>query len=90
MDGFDSDYGTVDLALIVHKPSLRLPIVRSGDQVQLPIEGDIGSVYTVEASSDLTHWIPVASQPNTDRVLRFTDSAAVSAGQRFYRLIWER
>ena len=49
----------------------------------------MGRFYTVEASSDLTNWTPVASLRNTDGFLRFTDPGATGATKRFYRAIIE-
>jgi hypothetical protein len=89
VDGFDGESGTIVLSLILEWPTLCLPLVITGNEVGVCVNGQLGRFHTVEASPDLTHWTPVASLRNTDGVLRFTDPGANSVSQRFYRVIEE-
>jgi hypothetical protein len=88
VDGYDGESGTVVLTLVTQRPRLCLPLVRTGNEVQLCVDGQDGQIYTVEASSDMANWTPLASVAR-DGALRFTDTEASSASQRFYRVIPE-
>jgi len=57
--------------------------------VQLRIEGGLGCTYTIEASSDLVNWTPIASLDNTNGTLEFADPAAQNSNYRFYRVMEE-
>jgi len=87
VDGFDGASGTIQLALVTERPHLCLPVIRAGDDVQLCIDGQLGRIYTIEASSDLTNWTPLASLEYLGGALRFTDPT--NSSQRFYRVILE-
>ncbi len=87
VDGFNGEGGTIQLSLVTERPHLCLPVIRTADEVQLCIDGQIGRIYTVEASSDLTNWTPLASVQYTGGTLRFTDAS--SSTQRFYRVVLE-
>jgi|GEM_PF-6482602 len=89
VDGFERGCGTIVLSLIIDRPRVCLPLVRTGNQMEVCVDGQMGRIYTVEASSDLTNWTPLASLRNTDGVLRFTDPDANNTGQRFYRVMEE-
>ena len=89
VDGVDGASGEIVLTLIVDPPRLCLPVTVVSNQVQLCIAGEIGRTYTVEASPDLSHWTLIATAPNNDRTLRFTDPAMSNFRQRFYRVTFE-
>jgi HYR domain-containing protein len=87
VDGFDGGSGTIELRLVTERPHLCLPVTRSGNDVQLCLDGELGRIYTVEASSDLANWTPLASLQYLDGALSFTDPS--NSSQRFYRVILE-
>jgi hypothetical protein len=86
VDGFDGQSGTIVLSLITERPRLCLPLVRTGNQVRLCVNGEPGQTYTIEASRDLTNWTPLASVSYTEEGLLFIDPEAAKATQRFYRV----
>ena len=77
------------LSLITEHPHLCLPLIITGNQVEVCVDGPLGRTYTIETSRDLTNWAPIASLRNTDGVLRFADPSTNNGDQRFYRLIQE-
>jgi hypothetical protein len=87
VDGYDGASGTIELSLVTERPHLCLPVARAGDEVELCIDGQPGRIYTVEASSDLANWRPLASIQYTGGTLRFNDPT--NSAQRFYRVILE-
>jgi hypothetical protein len=54
--------------------------------VRLAITGEPGRNWTIQASSDLTQWIPLAQITNTCDEIEFTDVDSKNLGQRFYRV----
>ena len=89
VDGFDGDSGTIELTILVGRPRLSLLVVLPNDEVQLTIDGELGRTYTIEASSDLVTWKPIASLENNDGTLRFSDAELRNLSQRFYRIVVE-
>jgi hypothetical protein len=88
VDGFDGASGTVVLTILVESSRLGPLVLLPNDQVQIGIEGGLGCTYTIEASSDLVNWTPIASVDNTSGTLQFTDSGTRNL-QRFYRVLLE-
>jgi hypothetical protein len=89
VDGFDGDSGTIELTIIVGRPRLGLLVVLPNDELQLTIDGELGRSYTIEASSDLVTWKPIASVENNDGTLRFSDAELRNLSARFYRIVVE-
>jgi hypothetical protein len=54
-------------------------------RVQLALEGVEQATYVIEASSDLVTWEDVLIVPNVAGRMEFSDPAAPSSSQRFYR-----
>jgi hypothetical protein len=56
----------------------------SGGQFSLEFSGEPGAIYEVQASTDLTQWVPLASVEGTGPSTTFSE---MSGGVwRFYRL----
>jgi hypothetical protein len=89
VDGVDGASGEIVLTLIADPPQLCLPVTLASDQLQLCIDGDLGRVYTLEASPDLLHWTLVSTALNSDGTLRATDPAKSNSPVRFYRVTFE-
>ena len=43
--------------------------------------------FTVEASLDLEHWVPVGTVMNVNGTATFTDAVGVHGACRFYRVV---
>ena len=52
----------------------------------LSVAGGAGETYVVEASTDLIHWVPVATNTAS---FNFVDSQAGKYAQRFYRAVFQ-
>ena len=89
VDGFDGDSGTIELTILVGRPRLSLLVLLPNDEVQMTVDGEPGRTYTIEASSDLVTWKPIASLENNDGTLRFSDAELRNYSQRFYRVVVE-
>ncbi|MBI2925945.1 MAG: immunoglobulin domain-containing protein [Verrucomicrobia bacterium] len=76
---------TSDSALL-RVVSGRLVLHLDGGDRRLLTTGQAGANYTVEASSDLQRWTPLATLLGTPADWSFTDTTAVGVSQRFYRL----
>jgi hypothetical protein len=57
----------------------------SNGSFSLQTAGVAGSSYTIEASSDLTNWIPLFTNYSPNGFLNFTDTNAGALPVRFYR-----
>jgi hypothetical protein len=53
--------------------------------VQLNVQGNIGSSYSIEVSTDLLHWAVWTNEPNTTGTISITDPAVTNFPRRFYR-----
>jgi len=89
VDGFDGASGTIVLTILVEQSRLGPPVLMPNDQVQIRITGALGCTYTIEASSDLVTWTPIASVDNTSGTLQFVDPGTRNFTQRFYRVLLE-
>ena len=68
-------------------PSLGTTAGISGDGFHLTVGGELGMPYTIEVSTDLLHWSPLATVTNATGVLDFVDPEAKNTAQRFYRAV---
>jgi hypothetical protein len=85
VDGYDAASGTVVLTIIVNGSHLGPIALLPNNQVQLRIQGELGATYTIEASSDLRNWTPIASMDNNNGTLQFTDPGR-NGDRRYYRV----
>ncbi len=51
------------------------------------LKGEAGYNYTVQASANLTDWVPIAQLANTNGLVRFNDQGSTNYSQRFYRAV---
>lgn len=64
---------------------LDLALVSSNHQVRLTLTGGTGRAQRIESSSNLTAWTTLATVPQTNAMLQWTDSPGANVPQRFYR-----
>jgi len=62
------------------------PVAQNG-AISLTLSGTPGSVYQIEASSNLVDWVAVTNITCTNGLGNFTDMNAGSYSQRFYRAV---
>jgi len=55
--------------------------------IHLELNGPAPGVFRLEASEDLTHWQPIATNVLVGGTLTFTDAQAKAAPRRFYRAV---
>jgi hypothetical protein len=73
------------LASTAEPPRISLVERRPNGEVLLRLTGQVGRTYTIQASPDLTQWIPLHTQVATEPVIEFLDTAAGDPLHRFYR-----
>jgi hypothetical protein len=61
------------------------PSVNSNGLFEVSFTGRTGRVFTIEASTNLLNWVPVATRTNTTGTFRFADPASPGLSNRFYR-----
>jgi len=59
----------------------------SGGQFAFVVEGDAGTDYHVEASTNLIHWTPIFSTNSPALPFFWSDPAAAQWPVRFYRVM---
>jgi hypothetical protein len=79
-----STNSTATLTVLTSAAATLAPAVRAGGQFALTVAGVSGNKYVVEASTDLTHWVPV--QTNT-APFTFVDPDAGQFSRRLYRTV---
>ena len=67
-------------------PSLRLERIVNGIP-ELRIHGHVDAVFVLEASSDLGHWLPIATNTAVVGGTMLKDSNAHNFSARFYRIV---
>jgi hypothetical protein len=80
--GFQTGTFTAATYAEANPPQLFLPALVSG-QFQSWLGGQSGSVYEIDASTDLANWQPWLNVPLTDLTAGFSDAAG--SGARFFR-----
>jgi PKD repeat protein len=66
-------------------PLLVSPTVTASGQFQLTFQGKAGQQFSVEASTNLPAWFPLATLTNITGTLPFTDPTPATGPRRFYR-----
>ncbi len=61
------------------------PSVSTNGLFEVAFTGGTGRVFTIEASTNLLNWSPVATLTNTTGTIRFADPASPGIPNRFYR-----
>lgn len=65
-----------------------LTLLQRPGGLTLTLEGEIGRVYRIEASTDLIGWSDIGSVTNSRMGTDFLDSTASDSRQRFYRAVF--
>jgi PKD repeat protein len=68
-------------------PLLVAPTVTASRQFQVTFAGRAGQRFSVEASTNLPVWFPLATLTNTTGTLPFTDPTPATGPSRFYRAL---
>jgi hypothetical protein len=86
VDGFAGAPGDIQLNLTMPNNLVWLdtPRLTAEGTVLLRITSAVGQQFTLQESSDLVHWQPLATLPNPTGTVDFTDSTGAS--RRFYRV----
>jgi hypothetical protein len=64
-----------------------LPVVRAADgQIHLALRGQSAKPYLLQASSDLSQWVIIATNNHPHIPIGFIDSSTVTNSERFYRI----
>ena len=83
------DEALLQQGIIPSSPSLAAgliaPAMSSSGQFQFNVSGVSGFSYTVEASTDLTDWLPIFTNTSP---FTFTDTNATPSTQNFYRAVY--
>ena len=85
---FIMNFSSTDLTLITAAPQPCLGSVVSltNGQFQFQITGQVGSNYMIQASTNFSSWIPIATNViPVSGVLSVTDPSATNYSRRFYR-----
>ncbi len=89
VQGFGSSAaGDIMLNLAFDAAVFSRPMRRSDGAFEIQLRGAVGSTYIVEATSDFSAWIPIATNAvPAGSVLPIIDSAATNFACRFYRAV---
>ena len=77
--------GTWQSLALYAPPSLSAAVLSSDGAAQLTLNGSPGFRYTMQASTNLANWTPLASFTATNAAMPSADSAATNFSHRFYR-----
>ena len=79
------------IAPMTNSPMLQLdigtPRVWTSNGLLLKLDGPVGALYQIEASTDLVAWQKVTSFSTSVTPTYFVDPSAIGYGQRFYRAV---
>jgi hypothetical protein len=53
---------------------------------QMRVVGFANTNYTISASSDMIHWVPIATNSSPTGLWSFTDAQSSNFSRRFYRV----
>ncbi|MDA7916363.1 DUF11 domain-containing protein, partial [Verrucomicrobia bacterium] len=59
----------------------------NGGQFMFQVQGQIGRVYVIEASSNLTDWSPISTNLSLSEAIMVIDDKASGSKERFYRAV---
>ena len=88
VDGYDGEPGNIhlDIAMAQAVFTLAPPRPLPDGSHTVTLTGQPGQRYTLESSTDMRAWQPVATLPsNSSGIVEFSDPAAVNVSVRFYR-----
>ncbi len=77
--------------LLILNPTLQAPrlasLVFSNDQFRCTVNGFTGQRVVIQASTDLSHWTPLATNTLSGSTFQFMDTQASNFSSRFYRAL---
>jgi alpha-N-arabinofuranosidase len=88
---FNYTFPPLSLTLFTFAPSpavLSVQAVQPG-QVQLLLQGQPGTAYVVQSSSDLSSWTSVATYPLTASSMSISVPVPPGASEQFFRAVWQ-
>jgi hypothetical protein len=71
--------------LALNSPLRTASFLLTNGSFQLQLDGTAGSNYVIQASSDLVHWSPLATNTASNGFLYFSDTNTGAISTRFYR-----
>lgn len=71
----------------VQVPEFTTVAVQPSGQFAFTVVGEAGRSYTIQASTDLVHWIALTNFVSATGTNQFADAAAPNFNRRFYRVI---
>ncbi len=82
----DSDYELIPSQLLARlRPDSVGSVMPGNGGLQIVFTGMDGFAYQVQASTNLTDWVPLATEFTTNGTFVFTDPAGVGLAKRYYR-----
>ncbi|HEY1661581.1 MAG TPA: alpha-L-arabinofuranosidase [Verrucomicrobiae bacterium] len=87
---FTNSFPAYTLTLLTFEPAasqLSAPVISSG-QVVLDIQGQSGTPYVIQSSSDLTNWNSISTNMLNGTTLNVTNSIPPSSPAQFWRAVW--
>ncbi len=79
---------TVDLAGIIYPPpQLRLPGAHAGGPFHFQLNSEVGGVYAIQRSADLSNWKTILDVTNTQGEITVADTEPVTNSTAFYRAL---
>jgi len=86
---FDNYTITADALPTAQPPRPRLILLnRSGGQTSLRLNGQSGSRFAIEASTNLIHWTALKTNLVSDGTFDYVDTTATALARRLYRARW--
>ncbi len=81
------DMGAYESSVIPPVPPEFTSCLWLTNAVQLQFTGEIGKVFEVQGSTNLTDWVPLATLTNVSGQVLYTDPAVTNHPSRFYRAV---
>jgi hypothetical protein len=74
-------------SVVVTAAQLSTPILMSDGSSQVTLQAQQGKTYTIEASTDLLTWTPIATNTLSSSLWNFVDVNSTNFTHRFYRAV---
>ena len=85
--GFDTSVASLAQFTLPTSPYFTGSLFVTNGQFQLTLNGAQGSTYILQASTNLTDWLPIATNVPTTNLFNLMDTNAANFPHRFYRVI---
>jgi hypothetical protein len=73
--------------VISSAPATLADVIAASSLYQMRVIGEPGQTFTIETSSDLTHWSPVETETLNSSTWDFVDHFSKALGTRIYRAL---